>query len=250
MLKPPIEPMLAQARETVPAPGVLPGALAFEAKFDGYRCLLFAPSRPGGPTLLQSRRGTLIQRHFPDLVTAAKQLPHGLVLDGEVVVWSGDRLSFEALQRRASSGSRTVRQLAEAMPAHFGVRCPATGRPGAPRPPLPRAPRPPGSPVRRPQPDGAVDAVPDDNGRPRRGNGSSRGPALGGGARGVWPGGEALVWTNIADDGDVVALVKDLRPACGESVRSVRVHNGSHAHDATAYLTDRLCGQVVAKGLS
>ncbi|GEB62516.1 hypothetical protein [Streptomyces gardneri] len=72
---------------------------------------------------------------------------------------------------------------------------------------------------------------------------------LGGKRRGVWPGGEALVWTNIVDDGDVVALVKDLRPAFGDSVRSVRVHNGSHAHDATAYLTDKLCGQAIAEGL-
>ncbi|WP_327372346.1 ATP-dependent DNA ligase [Streptomyces sp. NBC_01217] len=31
----------------------------------------------------------------------------------------GGRLSFEALQRRASSGGRTAHQLAEAMPAHF-----------------------------------------------------------------------------------------------------------------------------------
>ncbi|MBT2505853.1 hypothetical protein J7I98_08040 [Streptomyces sp. ISL-98] len=35
MLRPVLEPMLAQARETVPGPGVLPGGLAFEAKFDG-----------------------------------------------------------------------------------------------------------------------------------------------------------------------------------------------------------------------
>ncbi|WP_244905443.1 ATP-dependent DNA ligase [Streptomyces agglomeratus] len=111
--------MLAQARETLPRPGVLPGGLAFEAKFDGYRCLLFTPAQPGGAVLLQSRRGSLIQRHFPDLVTAARQLPHGWVLDGELVVWSGDRLSFEALQRRASSGGQTVAQLAAAMPAHF-----------------------------------------------------------------------------------------------------------------------------------
>ncbi|MFF4402268.1 hypothetical protein [Streptomyces sp. NPDC001480] len=68
--------------------------------------------------------------------------------------------------------------------------------------------------------------------------------------RGVWPGGEDLVWTNIADDGDVVALVKDLRPLFGGRLRSVRVHNGSHAHDATAYLTDALCGQAIAGALS
>ncbi|MEU4506786.1 ATP-dependent DNA ligase [Streptomyces sp. NPDC024089] len=118
-LRPPVEPMLAQARETVPGPGVLSGPLAFEAKFDGFRALLFIPASPGGPVLLQSRRGSLIQGRFPDLVAAAGQLPPGLVLDGELVVWSGDRLSFEALQRRAASGERTAAQLAAAAPAHY-----------------------------------------------------------------------------------------------------------------------------------
>ncbi|MET7609001.1 hypothetical protein ABZS96_43010 [Streptomyces avermitilis] len=73
---------------------------------------------------------------------------------------------------------------------------------------------------------------------------------LGGQPRGVWPGGERLVWTNLAEDGDVVALVKDLRPSFGPHVRCARVHNGSHAHDAAAYLTDRLCGQAVKDGLA
>ncbi|MEH0532431.1 alpha/beta hydrolase [Streptomyces sp. 1222.2] len=47
---------------------------------------------------------------------------------------------------------------------------------------------------------------------------------------GAWPGGDALAWTNLADQGDVVALVKDLRPLFGERVSGVVVHNGSHAH--------------------
>ncbi|MEU3629132.1 ATP-dependent DNA ligase [Streptomyces fradiae] len=118
MLQPPVEPMLAQARETVPGPGTL-GSLAFEAKFDGYRCLLFTPAEPGGPVLLQSRRGSLIQERFPDLVRAAVQLPAGLVLDGELVVWHEGKLSFEALQRRAAAGRRTTGMLAAEFPAHF-----------------------------------------------------------------------------------------------------------------------------------
>lgn len=73
---------------------------------------------------------------------------------------------------------------------------------------------------------------------------------LGQPARGVWPGGPDLTWTNLADAGDVVALIKDLRPAFGDQLRSARVHNGSHAHDATAYLTDALCGQAIAAGLA
>jgi hypothetical protein len=73
---------------------------------------------------------------------------------------------------------------------------------------------------------------------------------LGAAPRGVWPGDAELVWTNVADDGDVVALVKDLRPAFGEEVRCAIVHNGARAHDAGAYLTDPLCGQAVADGLA
>lgn len=64
-----------------------------------------------------------------------------------------------------------------------------------------------------------------------------------------WPGGQDLVWTNLADRGDVVALVKDLRPVFGDRVHSVTVDNGAHAHDATAYLTDACTGAAVAAGL-
>ncbi|MBT1093526.1 hypothetical protein [Streptomyces sp. Tu102] len=72
---------------------------------------------------------------------------------------------------------------------------------------------------------------------------------LGGAVRGVWPGGEQLAWTNIADEGDVVALVKDLRPSFGDGLHGVRVNNGARAHDATAYLTDALCGHAIVRGL-
>ncbi|MEW1912528.1 hypothetical protein AB0442_29515 [Kitasatospora sp. NPDC085895] len=67
---------------------------------------------------------------------------------------------------------------------------------------------------------------------------------------GAWPGNGSLAWTNLADAGDVVALVKDLRPLFGQRLRSGVVHNGATAHDATAYLTDELCGQAVAEGLT
>src|SRR5690606_38449402 len=71
--------------------------------------------------LLQSRRGALIQGRFPDLVSAASSLPDGLVLDGELVVLAGERLSFEALQRRAASRGLTAARLAGEAPAHFVV---------------------------------------------------------------------------------------------------------------------------------
>ncbi|WP_037634646.1 ATP-dependent DNA ligase [Streptomyces katrae] len=118
-LRPPVEPMLAQAVESVPGPGVL-GELAFEQKFDGYRALLFTPPEAGKP-LVQTRRGRFVQGRFPDLTAAAAQLPGGLVLDGELVVWNIDtgELSFEGLQRRAAARGRTARELAGPLPAFF-----------------------------------------------------------------------------------------------------------------------------------
>jgi hypothetical protein len=66
---------------------------------------------------------------------------------------------------------------------------------------------------------------------------------------GVWPGTDDLVWTNVADHGDVVALEKDLRPRFGLRVINAVVHNGAHAHAVAAYLTDKLTGAAIAGGL-
>jgi pimeloyl-ACP methyl ester carboxylesterase len=65
----------------------------------------------------------------------------------------------------------------------------------------------------------------------------------------AWPGSEYLVWTNVADRGDVVALEKDLRPRFGPRVINAVVHNGAHAHAVSAYLTDKLTGAAIAGGL-
>ncbi|MCX5014951.1 ATP-dependent DNA ligase [Streptomyces sp. NBC_00555] len=48
-------------------------------------------------------------------------MPHGPVLDGELVVWDTEagRLSFEALQRRAATRARGARALAARWPAYF-----------------------------------------------------------------------------------------------------------------------------------
>jgi hypothetical protein len=64
---------------------------------------------------------------------------------------------------------------------------------------------------------------------------------------GVWPG--VWAWANVADAGDVVALVKDLRPLFGAKVACYLVHNGSHAHDVRPYLTAAQTGAAIAAGL-
>ncbi|WP_216900409.1 hypothetical protein [Nocardia alni] len=66
---------------------------------------------------------------------------------------------------------------------------------------------------------------------------------------GRWPGPPELVWTNIADRGDVVASAGDLRVRFGPHVRNALVCNGVHAHSAMPYLADGLTGQAVAQGL-
>ncbi|MFE2879205.1 ATP-dependent DNA ligase [Streptomyces roseus] len=122
VLRPPVEPMLAQAAETLPGPAALRAGVAFEQKFDGHRSLLFTPPVPGGQVMIQTRRGSMVQDRFPDLVAAAvEQLPPGLVLDGELLVWDPEAgaLSFAALQRRAAARARSAATLAARTPAYF-----------------------------------------------------------------------------------------------------------------------------------
>lgn len=68
------------------------------------------------------------------------------------------------------------------------------------------------------------------------------------GGLGAWPGG-VKQWVNIADQGDIVALQKSLRPAFGDRLQDVLVHNGATAHDAKPYLTEAKTGRAVLSGL-
>jgi hypothetical protein len=67
--------------------------------------------------------------------------------------------------------------------------------------------------------------------------------------RGVFPAG-VRGWTNVADRGDVVALVKQLRPLFGDRLVDRSVNNGAKAHDVSPYLTAVETGQAITAGLS
>jgi ATP-dependent DNA ligase len=116
-LHPPVELALAKAVESIPGVDALPGGSVYEMKWDGFRvaCLV----EPDGVSLW-SRQGKNIGKYFPDLVQAvADQVPPGCVVDGEAVLWSGDRLDFEALQQRMVTARAALPALVRERPASF-----------------------------------------------------------------------------------------------------------------------------------
>jgi DNA ligase D-like protein (predicted ligase) len=73
-------------------------AWIFERKLDGERCLAF---RASGVVNLLSRNRKPLNDHYPEIADAlAGQPGPDLVVDGEIVAFSGDETSFSRLQRR------------------------------------------------------------------------------------------------------------------------------------------------------
>lgn len=108
---PPVSPMLSKAVSEIPE-----GA-SYEPKWDGFRSILF---RDGDEVELGSRNERPMTRYFPELVEAARvELPQRCVVDGEIVIATGDGLDFEALQLRLHPAASRVRMLAEQTPAAF-----------------------------------------------------------------------------------------------------------------------------------
>lgn len=89
----------------------------FEPKWDGFRCLA---RREGKAVDLMSKSGKPLARYFPDIVDLLARLEEQrFLIDGELVIPSGDALSFAALQLRLHPADSRVRKLAAATPAHF-----------------------------------------------------------------------------------------------------------------------------------
>jgi ATP-dependent DNA ligase len=112
---PPVKPMLAKAVYEVPrAEGLL-----YEPKWDGFRCLVF---RDGDEIELWSRTDRPLNRYFPEMVAALRaELPGRCVVDGELVVVTGDELSFDTLQLRLHPAESRINRLAAETPASFVV---------------------------------------------------------------------------------------------------------------------------------
>jgi ATP-dependent DNA ligase len=114
---PPVAPMLAKSVKQLPAPDAAPGGMLYEPKWDGFRCIIF---RDGDEIELGSRNERPLTRYFPELVEAAKtHLPERCVVDGEIVIISGDKLDFEALLNRIHPAASRVALLARDTPASY-----------------------------------------------------------------------------------------------------------------------------------
>jgi len=91
----------------------------FEPKWDGFRCLAF---RDGDAVALQSKAGQPLTRYFPEVAAAVGRIgAPRFVLDGEIVVPVGGRLSFDALLGRIHPSASRVGALAAETPALFFV---------------------------------------------------------------------------------------------------------------------------------
>jgi ATP-dependent DNA ligase len=129
MLRPPIEPMLAQPLG-FELPDVVDG-LSFEPKWDGFRCLVF---RDADSVVLQGRGRSRsssdefvdLAYAFPEVVaTCLAQLPPDTVVDAEIVVPHAGRLDFgvlsSRLRPRSEEGGPNIARLAEEHPASLLV---------------------------------------------------------------------------------------------------------------------------------
>lgn len=109
----PLPPMLAKSAAAIPRDG----GWLFEPKWDGFRVIIF---RDGDDLQLQSRSLKPMLRYFPELRQPCLDgLPGRCVVDGELILQSGDHLDFDALQQRIHPAKSRIQMLAEATPAQI-----------------------------------------------------------------------------------------------------------------------------------
>src|SRR5687767_9987375 len=110
-IQPPFPPMEALSVDETPTGD----EWQYEPKWDGFRCLAF---RDGDEVYLQSKAGQPLSRYFPDVVESLRKLKaKRFVLDGEIVIPVGSRLSFDELLLRIHPAASRVKKLAAEHPA-------------------------------------------------------------------------------------------------------------------------------------
>ena len=112
-----MDPMLAKAVSEVPLPDSVEGGLLYEPKWDGFRGIV---TFDGETVEIGSRGSKPLTRYFPELVAAFEtQLTEPCVLDGEIILRSGQRLDWEALSQRIHPAESRIRTLSVETPASF-----------------------------------------------------------------------------------------------------------------------------------
>ena len=114
-IHPPFFPMEAKSVPEIPEGP----EWQYEPKWDGFRCVAF---RDGSWVELQSKAGQSLTRYFPELAAALGELkPDRFVLDGEIIVAVGQKLSFDDLLQRIHPAASRVAKLAKETPAQLVV---------------------------------------------------------------------------------------------------------------------------------
>lgn len=112
----PIPLALAAAVDTLPTGR----GLAYEPKYDGHRSTITRIEGDLG-VVMRSKTGRVITSAWMDLAVPALQLPVGVVLDGEIVIYRDGTLDFGAVQARAAAGHARGLTLVQDAPASFAA---------------------------------------------------------------------------------------------------------------------------------
>lgn len=104
--------MEARLAEEIPSDGV---EWQYEPKWDGFRCLAF---KSGDAVDIRAKSGRPLGRYFPELIDLLTRFKAPqFVVDGEIVIQTGDKYSFDALQMRLHPAESRIRKLASQTPA-------------------------------------------------------------------------------------------------------------------------------------
>ena len=110
-LRPPIEPMETRQVKEIPEGE----QWTYEPKWDGFRCVAF---RDGDDVELQSKSGETLTRYFPEIVKAIRSAhTQRFVVDGELLIVSGETADFDALLQRIHPAESRVMKLSVETPA-------------------------------------------------------------------------------------------------------------------------------------
>jgi ATP-dependent DNA ligase len=114
-IQPPYPPMEAKSVEEIPRGN----SWLYEPKWDGFRCVAF---RDGNTVVLQSKAGQPLERYFPEIVEALRNLsPRKFVLDGEIVIEQHGHLSFDDLLMRIHPAASRIKKLSHETPSTYFV---------------------------------------------------------------------------------------------------------------------------------